>query len=182
MWVCSIHQGRLAQMVERPLRMREVGGSIPPMSTFSFSFLPSFLPVFLSSASSICIDQQTRHNTNAPHAPTLHTRTHRTRSLPHTALHIAHCALHHYIHTHARTLDMRSLGTQYTTHTHTQMHTHIHKRNANKTTHNQAITRLHCRTKHRTRNSVRGAYTLKHERCTTHKTQNTKHKTQNTKH
>ena len=24
--------GRLAQMVERPLRMREVGGSIPPMS------------------------------------------------------------------------------------------------------------------------------------------------------
>ena len=28
--------GRLAQMVERPLRMREVGGSIPPTSTFSF--------------------------------------------------------------------------------------------------------------------------------------------------
>jgi len=26
--------GRLAQMVERPLRMREVGGSIPPMSNF----------------------------------------------------------------------------------------------------------------------------------------------------
>ena len=25
--------GRLAQMVERPLRMREVGGSIPPVST-----------------------------------------------------------------------------------------------------------------------------------------------------
>ena len=25
--------GRLAEMVERPLRMREVGGSIPPVST-----------------------------------------------------------------------------------------------------------------------------------------------------
>ena len=30
--------GRLAQMVERPLRMRELGGSIPPMST-SFACL-----------------------------------------------------------------------------------------------------------------------------------------------
>jgi hypothetical protein len=30
--------GRLAQMVERPLRMREVGGSIPPMSNFSHLF------------------------------------------------------------------------------------------------------------------------------------------------
>ena len=32
--------GRLAQMVERPLRMREVGGSIPPMSNF-FTFIPN---------------------------------------------------------------------------------------------------------------------------------------------
>jgi hypothetical protein len=30
--------GRLAQMVERPLRLREVGGSIPPMSNFSHLF------------------------------------------------------------------------------------------------------------------------------------------------
>ena len=35
--------GHLAQMVERPLRMREAGGSIPPMSTFW-----SFTCVFMS--------------------------------------------------------------------------------------------------------------------------------------
>ena len=39
LWVCldgvwlGLCVGRLAQMVERPLRMREVGGSIPPTST-----------------------------------------------------------------------------------------------------------------------------------------------------
>ena len=36
--VCFDRTGRLAQMVERPLRMREVGGSIPPMSN-SLSFI-----------------------------------------------------------------------------------------------------------------------------------------------
>ena len=35
--------GRLAQMVERPLRMREAGGSIPPTSTF-WSFTCVFMP------------------------------------------------------------------------------------------------------------------------------------------
>ena len=33
--------GRLAQMVERPLRMREVAGSIPAMSILS-SFFPTY--------------------------------------------------------------------------------------------------------------------------------------------
>ena len=34
--------GRLAQMVERPLRMREVGGSIPPVSTLYSNNRPVF--------------------------------------------------------------------------------------------------------------------------------------------
>ena len=36
--------GRLAQMVERPLRMREVGGSIPPMSNLLLFLGSTSLP------------------------------------------------------------------------------------------------------------------------------------------
>ena len=42
-WDFAIGIGRLAQMVERPLRMREVGGSIPPMSN-SFPHTHKHLP------------------------------------------------------------------------------------------------------------------------------------------
>jgi hypothetical protein len=36
------HFGDVAQMVERALRMREVGGSMPPVSTKFFTFCLSF--------------------------------------------------------------------------------------------------------------------------------------------
>ena len=40
----SSHHGRLAQMVERSLSMREAPGSIPGLSTYVF-FLSSVLPL-----------------------------------------------------------------------------------------------------------------------------------------
>lgn len=74
-----VHLGRLAQMVERPLRMREVGGSIPPMSK----------P--FARTGSLTHTTHSQHHTDTHIPPTTHTHT--RQPMQHTPTHCRNAGL-----------------------------------------------------------------------------------------
>ena len=83
--------GRLAQMVERPLRMREVGGSIPPMSNF-FAHISYFNLVAASRLSSPSMDILARQPSTSTRCRPVSVSTRRPRLIAHFHRPFAHCS------------------------------------------------------------------------------------------